>query len=170
MRLFLAILAIFATASMSPAQQRDTLNFDTGLLINLNLMYEQFETEYYLCIEGIMESRTLHLVDFRMPPHKTSTPSRVIVSHGCDLYKNIVAVLHTHVDDRWSSCYLSPSDTQNVLKDNYIITIVQCGPTRYAWWFKSQVHRHRLMTPIPYFPTPSLPAIPRQTVQFDLKD
>lgn len=143
-------LALWAAHSADPMRVSSggawsNLAFAADLEDNLALIYERFETEVILCLEGRSRARTLEIVDFRMPHIRKST-SRSAASESCAKRGRFVGSWHNHLPDPWEPgghrhhCYLSPLDIEDFMRQAWaLVTVVACGPRSYAYWWREDV-------------------------------
>lgn len=143
-------LALWVTHSADPMRVSNggiwrELVFAADLEDNLALVYERFETEVILCLEGRSRGRTLEIVDFRMPHIRRST-TRSAASESCARRGEFVGSWHNHPPDPWEPrghrhhCYLSPPDIEDFMRQVWAqVTVVACGPRSFAYWWRHDV-------------------------------
>ncbi len=131
--------------SVSSAGVWSSLHFASDIEDNLALIFERFETEVILCLEGRTRGRWLEIVDFRMPHIRLSTP-RSATSESCVQRGSFVGSWHNHPPDPWEPrghrhhCYLSPPDIGDFVRQTWAhVTVVACGPRTYAYWWREDV-------------------------------
>lgn len=112
---------------------------------NLALLFEQFDTELVLCLEGERRGPDLYVTDFRMPHIIVSETGRVQAA-GCDVRRGSVGTWHNHPAPasgitRASShllarnCYLSRTDVADFRRrTDALVSVVSCGPRTFAYW------------------------------------
>ncbi len=117
---------------------------------NLALLFDQFETELVLCLEGERRGADLHITDFRMPHILVSETGRVQAS-SCTGNSKVVGTWHNHPAPRLGlvaanpeiqsrNCYLSRTDiTDFRRRKNAEVTVVSCAPHTYAYWRRSDL-------------------------------
>lgn len=112
---------------------------------NLALLFDQFETELVLCLEGERRGADLHITDFRMPHILVSETGRVQAS-SCNGSSKVVGTWHNHPSPRLGlvssnpeiqsrNCYLSRTDISDFRRRKSAeVTVVSCAPHTYAYW------------------------------------
>lgn len=112
---------------------------------NLALLFDQFETELVLCLEGERRGADLYISDFRMPHILVSETGRVQAS-SCRGSSKVVGTWHNHPSPRLGlvsanpeaqsrNCYLSRTDINDFRRRaNAEVTVVSCAPHTYAYW------------------------------------
>ncbi len=117
---------------------------------NLALLFDQFETELVLCLEGERRGADLYITDFRMPHILTSETGRVQAS-SCKGSAKVVGTWHNHPAPRLGlisanpeaqsrNCYLSRTDIGDFRRrKNAEVTVVSCAPHTYAYWRRSDL-------------------------------
>ncbi len=117
---------------------------------NLALLFNQFETELVLCLEGERRGEDLYITDFRMPHILVSETGRVQAS-SCNGNSKVVGTWHNHPAPRLGlvaakpevqsrNCYLSRTDIGDFRRrKNAQVTVVSCAPHTYAYWQRRDV-------------------------------
>jgi hypothetical protein len=117
---------------------------------NIALLFEQFDTEVVLCLEGERRGNDLYITDFRMPHILESQTGRVQAA-GCKPSRRVVGTWHNHPALGTSfatsnpnvltrNCYLSRTDiTDFRRRGDALVTVVSCGPHTFAYWRRSDV-------------------------------
>jgi hypothetical protein len=128
----------------------DKLVLSPAVSDNIALMFEQFDTEVVLCLEGERRGNDLYITDFRMPHILVSETGRVQAA-GCKPSRRAVGTWHNHPALATSfatsnpntlarNCYLSRTDIADFLRrSDALITVVSCGPHTFAYWRRSDV-------------------------------
>ena len=117
---------------------------------NIALLFDQFDTEVVLCLEGERRGNNLYITDFRMPHILISEMGRVQAA-GCRPSRNAVGTWHNHPalgtsfatsspEATARNCYLSRTDITDFQgRRNALISVVSCAPRTYAYWKRSDV-------------------------------
>jgi hypothetical protein len=128
----------------------DELVLSPAVSDNIALMFEQFETEVVLCLEGKRRGNDLYITDFRMPHILLSETGRVQAA-GCNPSRRAVGTWHNHPALATSfaasnpntlarNCYLSRTDIADFRRrSDALVTVVSCGPHTFAYWRRSDV-------------------------------
>lgn len=134
------------------------LAFDSEVADNLALIFDRFETEVILCLEGRAQRHDLKITSFRMPHIRRSTVLGAS-SGSCPRDERVIGLWHNHPADPWErgghkhNCYLSPADIRDFVRQEWaVVTVVACGPRTYAYWWRSDVvpvaDRARIVWPV----------------------
>jgi hypothetical protein len=117
---------------------------------NLSLLFEKFDTELVLCLEGERRGADLYVTDFRMPHIFVSATGRVQAA-SCKPSPRSVGTWHNHPSPRFSlasagpeararNCYLSRTDIHDFQRRaDAQVTVVACAPRTYAFWKRSDI-------------------------------
>lgn len=117
---------------------------------NLALLFDKFDTELVLCLEGERRGDDLYVTDFRMPHILISETGRVQAA-SCRQSPRSVGTWHNHPSPRFRltdassgslarNCYLSRTDIQDFRRRrDALVTVVACAPRTYAFWRRSDV-------------------------------
>ncbi len=117
---------------------------------NIALLFEQFDTELVLCLEGEWRGPDLHITDFRIPHILTSESGRVQAA-ACDAGVTTVGTWHNHPAPGYTlsrassdllsrNCYLSRTDIADFQRrSDAVVSIVSCAPDVYAYWKRGDV-------------------------------
>ncbi|UCC73020.1 MAG: hypothetical protein JSV86_00185 [Gemmatimonadota bacterium] len=128
----------------------DDLVLSPAVSDNIALIFEQFDTELVLCLEGERRGRDLYITDFRMPHILVSETGRVQAA-GCRAGRRSVGTWHNHPYPGSSlvnsdpsllarNCYLSRTDVVDFeRRDDALVTVVSCAPQTFAYWKRSDV-------------------------------
>ncbi len=126
------------------------LEFEPRVSDNLALLFEKFDTELVLCLEGERRGVDLVVTDFRMPHIFMSETGRVQAA-SCRLGPRSVGTWHNHPspymrvvksrpDVLARNCYLSRTDiTDFRRRSEALVTVVSCAPEVYAYWRRGDV-------------------------------
>jgi hypothetical protein len=126
------------------------LVFEPKVSDNLALLFEKFDTELVLCLEGERRGLDLYITDFRMPHIFMSETGRV-QAESCKLGPHSVGTWHNHPspytrivnsspDVQARNCYLSRTDiTDFRRRAEAHVTVVSCAPQIYAYWLRGDV-------------------------------
>lgn len=121
------------------------LVFDSEVEDNIALIFDRFETEVILCLEGRAHKQDLKIANFRMPHIRRSTVLGA-ASGSCPKGDRFIGTWHNHPPDPWEpgghrhNCYLSPADIRDFVKQEWaLVAVVGCGPRTYAYWWRSDV-------------------------------
>lgn len=138
-------LGPFSLTSASRVTRFRALQLSPEVSDNLALIYEKFDTEVILCLEGETRGDVLEIVDFRIPHMVRSTPTGA-AADTCLSDERFVANWHNHPSEFGpareftGNCYLSRSDMLDFLRDRDVMaTLVACGPRTFAYWWKDDV-------------------------------
>ncbi len=168
-----------ATLALAAGGEFRTLVLSQAISDNLALLFDQFEKELVLCLEGEQRGADLHVTDFRMPHIYLSETGRVQAA-SCDQGPNSIGTWHNHpapfltlasasTEALARNCYLSRTDISDFRRrTRAMVSVVSCAPNVYAYWRRSDVSsvvgdvailpppRGQLVkTPIPNGETPS---------------
>jgi hypothetical protein len=136
---------------------------------NLALLFEKFDTELVLCLEGEQRGADLHVTNFRMPHIYTSETGRVQAA-SCQPGLAVLGTWHNHpaagsalgssnTQELERNCYLSRTDIDDFRRrTDALIAVVSCGPRTYAYWGRGDVERVE-------DDAVTLPAVPGQLVR-----
>jgi hypothetical protein len=128
----------------------ERLVLSPGVSDNISLLFEQFETEVVLCLEGERRGNELYITDFRIPHILTSETGRVQAA-ACKPSRRAVGTWHNHPPFGTSlaisnanalarNCYLSRTDiTDFRRRTDALVTVVSCAPRTFAYWRRSDV-------------------------------
>lgn len=128
----------------------DKLILSPAVSDNIALLFEQFDTEVVLCLEGERRGNELYVTDFRMPHILESEMGRVQAA-GCRPSRRAIGTWHNHPAIGTSfvisnpnalarNCYLSRTDiTDFRRRTDALVTVVSCGPHTFAYWKRSDV-------------------------------
>ena len=117
---------------------------------NLALLFEQFDTELVLCLEGEWRGPDLYITDFRMP-HILASESGRVQATACELGRNSIGTWHNHPAPSYRltagsseslarNCYLSRTDVADFRRrDEAVVTVVSCAPDMFAYWKREDV-------------------------------
>ncbi len=117
---------------------------------NLALLFENFDTELVLCLEGERRGADLVVTDFRMPHIFMSETGRVQAA-SCKQGPRSVGTWHNHPspymrmansspDVLARNCYLSRTDIIDFRRRKEArVSVVSCAPQIYAYWRRSDV-------------------------------
>ncbi len=117
---------------------------------NIALLFDQFDTELVLCLEGEWRGPDLHITDFRIPHILTSESGRVQAA-ACAADQNTVGTWHNHPAPGYTistasstllsrNCYLSRTDIADFQRRNdAVVSVVSCAPDVYAYWKRDDV-------------------------------
>jgi hypothetical protein len=117
---------------------------------NIALLFEQFDTEVVLCLEGERRGTELYITDFRMPHILASEMGRVQAA-GCRPSRRAVGTWHNHPalgtgfatsnpNALARNCYLSRTDIADFRRrTDALVTVVSCGSRIFAYWKRSDV-------------------------------
>lgn len=117
---------------------------------NVALLFEQFDTEVVLCLEGERRRNDLYITDFRMPHILVSETGRVQAA-GCQPSRRAVGTWHNHPalatgfatsssSTMARNCYLSRTDIVDFRRrSDALVTVVSCGAHTFAYWKRSDV-------------------------------
>lgn len=126
------------------------LVFEPNVSDNLALLFEKFDTELVLCLEGERRGVDLYVTDFRMPHIFMSETGRVQAA-SCSLGPRSVGTWHNHPspymrvvnsspDILARNCYLSRTDITDFRRRTEAqVTVVSCAPQIYAYWRRGDV-------------------------------
>ena len=126
------------------------LVLDPAISDNIALLFEQFDTELVLCLEGEWRGNDLYVTDFRMPHILVSETGRVQAA-GCRSSARSVGTWHNHPAPASSfassnpevlarNCYLSRTDIIDFRRrEDALVTVVSCAPRTFAFWRRSDV-------------------------------
>ena len=126
------------------------LVFEPKVSDNLALLFEKFDTELVLCLEGERRGVDLYVTDFRMPHIFMSETGRVQAA-SCKLGPRSVGTWHNHPspymrvvksspDVLARNCYLSRTDITDFRRRTEAqVTVVSCAPQIYAYWRRDDV-------------------------------
>ena len=148
--LIVAASAAFAQPGGRDANSRANdyfrnLVFEPKVSDNLALLFEKFDTELVLCLEGERRGVDLVVTDFRMPHIFMSETGRV-QAESCKLGPRSVGTWHNHPspymrvvnsssDVLSRNCYLSRTDITDFRRRTEAnVTVVSCAPQIYAYW------------------------------------
>jgi hypothetical protein len=133
----------------SLGQFRD-LVFAPGVSDILALLFEKFDTELVLCLEGERHGVDLYVTDFRMPHIFMSETGRVQAA-SCRLVPRSIGTWHNHPAPRLRlaasspdvlarNCYLSRTDITDFRRRTEAqVTVVSCAPRIFAYWQRDDV-------------------------------
>lgn len=136
---------------------------------NLALLFDKFDTELVLCLEGERRGVDLHVTNFRMPHIYASQPGRVQAA-SCELGSAVLGTWHNHpapgsalgssdTRELERNCYLSRTDIDDFRRrTGALIAVVSCGPRTYAYWGRGDVE-------LVEDDAVTLPAVPGQLVR-----
>jgi hypothetical protein len=122
---------------------------------NIALLFEQFDSELVLCLEGERRGPDLHITDFRMPHILTSETGRVQAA-ACKRTSRSVGTWHNHpspglnfaktsAESLARNCYLSRTDINDFRRrTDAVVTVVSCGPRTWAYWKRIDVAQERI--------------------------
>ncbi len=145
------------------------LIFVPAVADNLALLFEKFDTELVLCLEGERRGDDLYVTDFRMPHILVSETGRVRAA-SCRPSPRSLGTWHNHPAPRFRlaranpallarNCYLSRTDIHDfVRRRGALVTVVACAPRTYAYWRRRDVDGGRQDVAL-------LPAPPGQLVR-----
>lgn len=117
---------------------------------NIALLFQQFETELVLCLEGEWRGPDLYVTDFRIPHILTSESGRVQAA-ACASGVRTVGTWHNHPAPSYGlaaanpellsrNCYLSRTDIADFQRRrDAAVTVVSCAPHVFAYWKRSDV-------------------------------
>lgn len=117
---------------------------------NLALLFEKFDTELVLCLEGERRGADFYVTDFRMPHIYASETGRVQAA-SCDPSPAVLGTWHNHpapgsipgnsdARELERNCYLSLTDIDDFRRrTDALIAVVSCGPRTYAYWGRRDV-------------------------------
>jgi len=137
------------SSQVSLGQFRD-LVFAPGVSDNLALLFEKFDTELVLCLEGERRGVDLYVTDFRMPHIFMSETGRVQAA-SCRLGPRSIGTWHNHPsphlrmaasspDVLARNCYLSRTDITDFRRRTEAqVTVVSCAPRIYSYWRRDDV-------------------------------
>ena len=126
------------------------LVFEPKVSDNLALLFQKFDTELVLCLEGERRGVDLYVTDFRMPHIFMSETGRVQAA-SCKLGPRSVGTWHNHPspymrvvnsspDVLARNCYLSRTDITDFRRRTEAqVTVVSCAPQIYAYWRRGDV-------------------------------
>jgi hypothetical protein len=136
---------------------------------NLALLYEKFDTELVLCLEGERRGTDLHVTNFRMPHIYISEAGRVQAA-SCESSSAVLGTWHNHpapgslpgnsdTRELERNCYLSRTDIDDFRRRaDALVAVVSCGPRTYAYWGRGDVE-------LAEDDAIALPAVPGQLVR-----
>ncbi|MGD2154843.1 MAG: hypothetical protein PVG79_16360 [Gemmatimonadales bacterium] len=128
----------------------DRLVLSPAVSDNIALLFQQFETEVVLCLEGERRGNELYITDFRMPHILLSETGRVQAA-ACKPSRRAVGTWHNHPalgtsfaaahpDALARNCYLSRTDIGDFRRrTDALVSVVSCGPRTFAYWRRSDV-------------------------------
>ena len=155
------LLIVVASAAFTQPAGPDTngraddyfrnLVFEPKVSDNLALLFQKFDTELVLCLEGERRGVDLYVTDFRMPHIFMSETGRVQAA-SCKLGPRSVGTWHNHpspymrvvnssADVLARNCYLSRTDITDFRRRTEAqVTVVSCAPQIYAYWRRGDVN------------------------------
>ncbi|UCC82089.1 MAG: hypothetical protein JSW46_13950 [Gemmatimonadota bacterium] len=128
----------------------EQLVFSPSVSDNIALLFDQFDSELVLCLEGERRGNDLYITDFRMPHILLSEMGRVQAA-GCRPSRKAVGTWHNHPPLGTSfatsnpeagarNCYLSRTDIADFRRrSDALVTVVSCGPHTFAYWRRGDV-------------------------------
>jgi hypothetical protein len=128
----------------------DRLVFSPAVSDNIALLFDEFDSELVLCLEGERRGTDLYITDFRMPHILVSELGRVQAA-GCRSTRRSVGTWHNHPAFGMSftnpsssvlarNCYLSRTDIADFRRrTDALVTVVSCGPRTFAYWKRGDV-------------------------------
>lgn len=117
---------------------------------NLALLFEKFDTELVVCLEGERRGEDVHVTDFRFPHILLSETGRVQAA-ACEPGGRAIGTWHNHPPPRVGlaavdaaaltrNCYLSRTDIADFQRrGSAAVTVVSCAPYTYAYWKRGDV-------------------------------
>lgn len=117
---------------------------------NLALLFEKFDTELVLCLEGEHRGADLYVTEFRMPHIHLSQTGRVQAA-SCRSHRRAIGTWHNHPALQLTlaslnpqtlsrNCYLSRTDIDDFQRrKDALVSVVSCGPHTYAYWRRGDV-------------------------------
>ncbi|NIN70954.1 MAG: hypothetical protein GTO46_03245 [Gemmatimonadetes bacterium] len=138
------------TSGIASWHSFDQLVLSPAVSDNIALLFDQFDTEVVLCLEGERRGNDLYITDFRMPHILLSEMGRVQAA-GCMPSRRAVGTWHNHpplgasfatsnAEVRARNCYLSRTDIVDFRRrSDALVTVVSCGPHTFAYWRRGDV-------------------------------
>lgn len=155
--LLIAVASVAVGQPVDPAHpgprdygQFSNLVFAPAVSDNLALLYEQFDTELVLCLEGERRGSDLFITDFRMPHIFVSESGRV-QAESCRPGPRSVGTWHNHPRPHRSlarsspevtarNCYLSRTDIIDFRRrKDARVAVVSCAPRTYGYWRRDDI-------------------------------
>jgi hypothetical protein len=142
----------------------DTIYVDISVVDNAQILYEHFDAEYLLCLEGNQaRPHYIEIRDFRFAHIVETNRYHLTFDRPCHvIYPNTITTLHNHRNgEPGHLCHLSHNDIEAFLSSPHSLMAVQCGPRIWSFFPREYVEQ--------YPDSNMLPALSEYTADFPLE-